>query len=179
MFYKKRVIIILISIIPISCVSQKNSADYTSCMQKSLRGTDIDFYNRINKLEKRLLDIGALKSNNKKGYVKAFNSLLSKNDTVWKVYQRKVSENLRSDFVLKDFEYYLISLCSVIDSPLKNNNCNCKDIHKFFLKKFTYKPYDDEENIDGLLLSTNFENKILRLNVTYVLLINMENKYGK
>lgn len=58
-----------------------------------------------------------------------------------------------------------------------NIKCNALNVQKFFLKKLTWKPIDDEEVLGGLLLFTDYNNKYQRLNLEYVFLLNLENKF--
>lgn len=164
--------------ITMSCMSQDKKFDYVNCMQDKLEGTGINFYQKIGKIENKLLKMEALSSNDKNGYIEAFESLIIKNnDEKWNEYYIKVKESLLLDFNLEYTKLQLLSFCSDLQTTKKNTKCNCVNIQKYFLKKLTYKNYNDNETLDGLLLFTDFGNKTLRLNITFVLLLNMENKY--
>lgn len=166
--------------ITMSCMSQDKKFDYDNCMQEQLDGTGINFYKKIENIEDKLLRMEALSSNDKNGYIEAFESLIIKknNNEKWNEYYVKLKESLLSDFNLEHTKLKLLSFCSDLQSTKKNTKCNCVNIQKYFLKKLTYKNYNDNETLDGLLLFTDFGNKTLRLNITFVLLLNMENKYG-
>lgn len=164
----------------VSCVSQRTNDTYSNCMEKQMQGTGINFYKNIGNIEEKMIEIGGLKNRSKESYLNAFQSLIIDSDIKWKNYYNVLKESVLSDFNLETFKTQVLSFCSDIKpNSQKNLDCNCLNVHKFFLKKMVYKPYDDEEVLDGLLLFTNFDDDTLRYNITYLLLLNMNSKFEK
>jgi hypothetical protein len=147
-------------------------------MKKRLEGIGIDFYKKMYDAEEKLIQLGGLSSNDKKIYIDAFKTLLNQEDKKWKKYQSELKKNVLSDLDIQLFELSLLSICSEINITKLDNTRNWTNVQKFFLKKLIFKKYDDDEVLDGLLLFTDFDNNIHRLNITYVLLLNMKDKYG-
>lgn len=179
MVYKIKLLTIVSSLMAIVCISQEGNLDYSSCMEKHLQGTGIDFYNRMKVVEEQMLVMGALSSDDRNGYVDAFQSLIIQKDTKWDGYYSQLRKTVISDFDLESVKLQLLSFCSDIILSNEDTGCNCLNMQKHFLKKLTYKPYDDDEVLDGLLLLTDFNSQTMRHNITYVLLLNMEIKYGR
>ena len=179
MVCKTKFTIITCLFITITCFGQNNNSDFDLCMKKRLEGTEIDFYKKMYDAEEKLIQLGGLSSKDKQSYINAFKTLLTREDKKWKKHQRELKENVLSDLDIQLFELSLLSICSEINISDLNNTRNWTNVQKFFLKKLIFKKYDDDEVLDGLLLFTDFDRKIHRLNITYVLLLNMQNKYGK
>lgn len=179
MVYKIKLLTIICSFIATSCFGQESSLPYSSCMEKQLQGTGIDFYNKMKIVEEQMLEIGALSADDRNGYVDSFQSLIVEKDTKWDDYYSKLRKTVLSDFDLESVKLQLFSFCSDIKLSNEDTGCSCLNMQKYFLKKLTYKSYDDDEVLDGLLLLTDFKNQTMRHNITYVLLLNMEIKYGQ
>ena len=178
MIHKTKFTVITFLLMTLTCSSQKNKLDFDLCMKKRLEGIGIDFYKKMYDAEEKLIQLGGLSSNDKKSYIEAFKTLLTQEDKKWKKYQTELKKNVLSDLDIQLFELSLLSICSEINITNLDNTRNWTNVQKFFLKKLIFKKYDDDEVIDGLLLFTDFDNKIHRLNITYVLLLNMKEKYG-
>jgi hypothetical protein len=160
----------------VSCQSQKKLDSYSSCIEQKMNGTGINFYAKMSKIESKMIEIGALKDRSKKAYVNALESLIVENDSEWQEYYSILQRTVLSEFDLESVKVQVLSYCSDVNLSEGKIEYNSFNIHKYFLKKFTYKPYDDSETLDGLLLFTDFEQKDLRLNITYLLLLNMKEK---
>lgn len=177
---RNEIILFIFFLSTVSCVSQKTNDTYSNCMEKQMQGTGINFYKNIENIEEKMIEIGALSNRSKESYLNAFQSLIINNDSKWENFYNILKESVLSDFNLETFKTQVLSFCSDIKPDSQNNlDCSYLNVHKFFLKKMVYKPYDDEEVLDGLLLFTNFNDDTLRYNITYVLLLNMNTKFEK
>lgn len=177
MIYKIKLLTAISLIMSTLCISQESSIYYSSCMEKQLQGTGIDFYKKMKIIEEQMLEIGALSGEDRKGYVNAFQSLIIEKDIKWKDYYNKLRKTVLSDFDLESVKFQLLSFCSDIKLSNDDADCNCLNMQKYLLKKLTNKAYDDNEVLDGLLLFTDFKNQTMRHNITFVLLLNMNIKY--
>ncbi|MEO9511663.1 MAG: hypothetical protein ABJN84_14330 [Flavobacteriaceae bacterium] len=149
-------------------------------MDKSFQNTGIDFYESLEIIEDKLLEIGALKSKNKEGYLDAFQSLLS-NDEVWKSYYESylsLEKTSLKGFNLKFNRFKFLGICSNIDPRFEDIKLNSTYVQKYLFNQFVHKPFDDNNLLDGLMLFTDFKDDYLRYNMTYFLLLNVEKKYG-
>lgn len=164
----------------VSCLGQETISYYEKCMQNQLKVMEVDFYSTMHNIEEKMLEIGALNERNKESYLKAFESLIIENDTIWKSHYSILSKTVLKDINLEIVKLPLFSFCSDFQSSeLHDLDVNTLNIHKFFLKKLNYKSYDDTDILDGLFLFTNFKEKSLRFNITYLLLLNLDTKYGQ
>lgn len=159
-----------------SCQSQSQES-YASCMEQRMNGLGINFYEKLYAIESEMIEIGALKDRSKKAYVNALESLVVENDSRWLEYYNSLKGTILSEFDIESFKIQVLSYCSDLNLSEDKIECNSTNVHKYFLKKFTFKPYDDNETLDGLLLFTDFEQKDLRLNITYLLLLNLQEKF--
>ena len=178
MVYKPKFIAIIFLLITLTSFSQKNNSDFDLCMRERLEGTGIDFYKKMYDAEEKLIQLGGLSSKDKKSYVEAFKTLLNQEDKKWKKYQSELKKSVLSNSDIQMFELSLLSICSEINVSNLDNTRNWTNVQKFFLKKLIFKKYDDNAVLDGLLLFTDFDKNIHRLNITYVLLLNMKEKYS-
>ncbi len=142
--------------------------------------TGFDFYKSLSVIEDKLLEIGALKSKSREGYVNAFKSILD-NDQVWKShYETYLSLEKTSlmGFDLKTNRFRFLGVCSSIDLGFDKIKCNPTHVQRYLFNQFVDKPFDDSNLLDGLILFTDFNNDVLRQNITYLLLLNLEKKHG-
>lgn len=166
--------------VTLSCKSQNSFDSYKSCMDKSFQYTEVDFYGSLGIIEDSLLEAAALKSKSKESYIEAFQSLLS-NDTAWKshyeMYKNLEKKSLKG-FDLKINRFVFIGTCSSINPSNEDVKCSSEYVQRYLFNQFVQKPFDDVKLLDGLFLFTDFKDDILRKNITYLLLLNMEKKYG-
>jgi len=149
-------------------------------MDKSFQYTDVDFYGSLGIIEDSLLQADALKSKSKESYIEAFQSLLS-NDTAWKGYYelyKNLEKTSLKGFDLKINRFVFLGTCSSINPSHEDVKCNSEYVQRYLFNQFVKKPFDDTRLLDGLFLFTDFKDDVLRKNITYLLLLNMEKKYG-
>lgn len=149
-------------------------------MDKSFRNTEIDFYANLRIVEDKLLEIGALKSKSRVGYVDAFESILGE-DEIWESHYESylsLEKELLKKFDLKTNRFILLGICSNIDPRFEKVEFSPTYVQRYLFNQFVDKPFDDTNLLDGLILFTDFNNDVLRHNMTYLLLLNLEKKYG-
>lgn len=172
---KKLYFFVLASLlISASSFAQNPSEYYKTCMNSKLLPKGIDFYQEMDKAEKILINSGVLGGTDRKAYLDAFTKLL-KSESTTDSYQ-EVKHKFLSDFDLYSVSLELFSLCSDIEILENENGCNCLNINKSILKKFVYRPYNDEELMDDMFVFTDFNDEVLRKHMTYLLLLNIEMK---
>lgn len=160
-----------------SCQGQDKQNSYTSCMKQGMNSTGINFYEKLAEVEDKMIEIGALEDKSKKAYVSTLESLIVDKDNKWQEYYSDLQRTVLNNFDLESVKVQVFSYCSDLNLSEREIEYNSYNIHKYFLKKFTYKPYDDNETLDGLLLFTDFDQKDLRLNITYLFLLNLQEKF--
>lgn len=177
----KKITIFLVTIqcfFTVSCLGQETAGQYyKDCMDNRLLAGGTDFYKKMSSVEELLLSSKILESTDRMNYVNVFSKLFA-NDDFSNLY-KDIQENIYQDFTPYFPALYLFSLCSDIEINETGSNCNCLNIQKNVLKKYTFKPYDDKELLDDLFIFTDFDDDILRMHITYLFLLNLEMKYGE
>lgn len=175
----RKALIIVCALLVLSCKSQKRFTSYKECMDKSLENTGVDFYGSLALVEDSFIEIGALRNKSREGYVEAFKSLFG-NDEIWKSYYESylsLEKTSLKGFNLKFNRFKFLGICSSIDPSFEDIKFNPTYVQRYLFNQFVHKPFDDNNLLDGLMLFTDFNDDDLRLNITYLLLINMEEKY--
>ena len=176
----QKVLIIVCALLMLACKSQKKFTSYKDCMDKSFQHTGIDFYGSLASVENQFIETGALKNKSREGYVEAFRSLQA-NDEIWKSHYRTylmLEKTSLKDFDLKRNRFVFLGICSSIDPRFEEVKFNMVNVQRYLFNQFVHKPFDDNNLLDGLMLFTDFKDDNLRHNITYLLLLNIEKKYG-
>ncbi len=164
-----------------SCQTYDNP--YEKCMNERMIKKGSRFYEPLQEFETLLLKKKLLNDRKKESYINAFKSLHSKKDSLkWQSLYDSIKTTQMSTFINENrFEFFFI--CSNIDikEMLKNSKSKIYsyEIQKYNFNKFAWKEIDDEEVSIEIILFTDYNNKIDRLNVTYLLFLQLENKFGK
>ena len=164
-------------IISTSSFAQDPGEYYKNCMESKLGRKGIDFYKEMDEAEKLLIEKNVIEGTDRKAYLDAFTKLF-KNQYSADLYQ-EIEQKFLTDFDLFSVSLELFSLCSDIELLDNEDGCNCLNINKSILKKFVYRPYNDEELLDDMFVFTDFNDEVLRKHMTYLLLLNFEMKYGE
>ncbi len=141
------------------------------------------FYKPLQKFENLLIDKKLLEKKNKESYFNIFKSLYSKKDSLrWKFFYDSIKITQMSNFINENrFEFFLI--CSHIDINKKLKKSSGKrcsyNIQKYNFNKFAQKDINDEEITSEIILFTDFNKKIDRLNVAYLFFLQLQNKFSK
>lgn len=175
-------LVIIFTLIILSCKGQKSIYSYKECMEKSFQNTGVDFYKSLKVIESELIEIGALDGDTKEDYLNSFQSLLRDEDNVeWRNYYNKyllLEKKSLKGFNLKFNRFKFLGICSNIDPRFEKIKCDPTTVQRYLINQFVQKPFDDNDLLDGLFLFTDFEDDYLRLNVTYLLLLNMEKRFN-
>lgn len=177
----RKTFIIVSALLIFSCKSQKSFNSYKECMDKSFENTGVDFYGSLALIEDSLIQKGALRSRSREGYIEALISFFDDEDEIWKSYYEtylSLEKTSLKGFNLKFNRFKFMGVCSNIDPRFEDIKFNPTYVQRYLFNQFIHKPFDDKNLLDGLMLFTDFKDDDLRLNITYLLLINMEEKYG-
>ena len=176
----RKALIFICALLILSCKSQKSFISYKECMDKSFEDTGVDFYGSLALVENSFIQKGALRNRSREAYVESFKSFFD-NDEIWKSYYEtylSLEKTSLKGFNLKFNRFKFMGVCSSIDPRFEDIKFNPTYVQRYLFNQFVHKPYDDKNLLDGLMLFTDFKDDDLRLNITYLLLINMEEKYG-
>ncbi len=176
----QKALIFVCALLIFSCKSQKSFTSYKECMDKSFENTGVDFYRSLALVEDSFIQKGALRNRSREAYIEAFKSFFN-NDEIWKSYYEtylSLEKTSLKGFNLKFNRFKFIGICSSIDPRFEDIKFNPTYVQRYLFNQFVHKPFDDNNLLNGLMLFTDFKDDDLRLNITYLLLINMEEKYG-
>ena len=171
--------IFIITLLVFSCKTYDNS--YKKCMNERMALKGSKFYEPLKKFETELINKGLLKGKSKFEYYNAFKSMYDKNDSIkWQSFYNSIKDKKYSKYINEN-QYEFFTICSQIDIDkyLHNNKLKSYDIQKFYFHNLIFKPIDDKETMSNIILFTNFNEEIERLNVTYLLFLQLQKKYDK
>ena len=176
----KKIAIIMILFV-VSC--KNNIYTYKKCMDETTLKQGSQFYKPLESFENILLKKQLLKGKNKNDYFNAFKSLNKKDDSLkWKSLYDKISKT-KIYTNIKENRFNMINRCSHFDikKELKKQYKKVKSetLQKFIFNKFIFKPIDDEELTIELVIFSDYKDKISRLNVLYLLFLQMDKKFNK
>ena len=173
--------ILILGFLFLSCQTYHNP--YEKCMNERMIKKGSRFYEPLQEFENLLLKKNLLNGRKKISYIKTFKSLYSKKDSLkWQHLYDSIKTTQMSTFINENrFEFFFV--CSYLDVKDMLNNSKNKiysyEIQRYNFHKFAWKEIDDEEILDEILIFTDFNSKIDRLNVTYLLFLQLQNKSGK
>ncbi len=171
----------LFLIILTSCLTIKQSKQiriidnyFVNCMDKSLDSLHSNFYAYLLDCEDTLLKNGVLNKVSKGSYLQMFNQfLLGDNIDKFKVQIKPLTTN-----AMLSYGFYPLFLdCAVIDtSQVGETEYLCINMYKSVLNQNISE--HREHFIDNLFVATDFNCKVMRLNLLYVFLLECEDKYN-
>lgn len=172
--FMKKLILMSILFFLFSCKSHHNesythyvSSYYQDCINNYAYENGENLYSELSIIEGKLLNSGILNGTSSSDYEKMF-KMLFQSDTL-----RNTFELLQPFINYNLYNFYYN--CSKFDTV--DNQFIPLDVYKKILFNMRYN-YDDDTLIDLLFCSTDFSDKIMRMNVLIVFLTNLEVKYG-
>jgi hypothetical protein len=143
---------------------------YKSHIDKHFESYGIDFYGFLLSSEGSLEEIGLLKGNTRSDYFSLIDNILSKKIKENQI--KKVKNSILKSSII-DFAYnYFFMGVSIIDKDSVNDENVCLNMYKL-----NFRESDSKEQVrfvENVFISTNFNDEIERMNLLYILLLEID-----
>ena len=182
---KTKFLILLLILINISCSGQENEIEeeLQNCViqeLKDLRPESTNFYGIMIEMEKRMIEKGILKDNDRKDYQNMFDSMAKGSERIEEFY----NENI--EYLDQNFPFYLFLANDIIfnQCPFKvSSQTKEQKIYKQgeLQNKVMESGFDNLELNKRLIKNVeepDFRKSVYRAPVIYLALINMDLKYN-
>lgn len=173
-----------------SSVSNNNNVDsdknfLDSIMKESqkvsLQILGFDYYRALGEIEKKLLKDGIIKDTNRTSYINLFNKLFENNDDFIDIYNYVDSTFCRGGGCASQFNGWILSYYHGYQRHTYSNyDYKMSNIiaHMYALDKIQKTSYGDKEMVKELLILTDFDIFILRMDIVHIFLLNIDFLYS-
>jgi hypothetical protein len=181
---KTKFLILLIILINIACSDQEKEIEeeLQNCVNqqlKDLRPESTNFYGLMIEMEKRMIEKGILKNNNRKDYQDLFDSMASGSERIEEFYIKNI------EYLDQNFPFYLFLANDIIfnQCPYKVSS-QSKELQIYkqgeLQNRVMESGFNDLElnkRLIGNLEESDFQKNVYRAPIIYLILINMDLKY--
>ncbi|GEM_PF-4394390 len=162
---------IILLVTTINIFAQQKSIDscFIDCMQKHTDTADNNFYTVLLNYEDTLINYKILKGKSKTNYVELYKKIFLSSDSSYEKTKIKIKQIVDDDIFYQGI-YALFFYCDIIDtSQVGLSKYVYINMYKLILSQ--YITNNTKRFAENLLIATNFDSNIMRMNLLSVFLL--------